>query len=450
MKRIENISLKLLILVLVTGVVGIVGIIMMKYNISVMSKNYTLMVEDCVENSLHMTKISSMIYRHQALVSSHVLSQDTDEQEQIEQKEKELNKSIRAELAEMKGNMSGSQREKLYHEVYSDTIGYFKNVDNVFSMSRQGSTATAEYYINTVMAAYLDNINQSLADMESLTDAEMAESKARMDRNIFYSNLSETVCIFCIVITAAICLALCINITSRLERYRTHLEREVESKTGELLERSQRMLEIQDNTIIGMANLIENRDGDTGEHIKRTSKYVELLARAAQKAGYCRDVLTDEYIELMVKAAPMHDIGKITIPDSILKKPGRLTDEEFEKIKDHAAQGGRILCEVLGNIEQQKYIDIAAQMAKGHHEKWNGEGYPMGLRGDDIPLCARIMAIADVFDALVSKRCYKAAMTADQAFDIIEESSGTHFDPTLAKLFIGLRPEVEKILDEKE
>lgn len=450
MRRIENISLKILILVLITGIVGIAGMLMMKYNISVMSKNYTIMIQDCIDNSLHMTKISSMIYRHQSLVSSHVLSQDIEEKKQIEQKETQLNNSIRAELAEIKKNMTDSKRERLYHEVYSDAIGYFKNVDNVFIMSRQGSTATAEYYINTVMSAYLDNINKSVADMESLTDDEMAESKARMDKAIFYSNVSEALCIICIIITVAVSLLLCMNITSRLEKYKNHLEKEVERKTGELLERSQRMLEIQDNTIIGMANLIENRDGDTGGHIKRTSQYVELLARAAQKAGYCRDVLTDEYIELMVKAAPMHDIGKIAVPDSILKKPGKLTPEEFESIKDHAAQGGRIVCEVLGNIEQQKYIDIAAEVAKGHHEKWNGEGYPAGLKGDDIPLCARIMAIADVFDALVSKRCYKAAMTADQAFKIIEESSGSHFDPVLAKLFLDLRPEVEKILDEKE
>lgn len=138
----------------------------------------------------------------------------------------------------------------------------------------------------------------------------------------------------------------------------------------------------------------------------------------------------------------MHDIGKIIVPDHILQKPGRLTAEEFEAIKDHAASGGRIVREVLGSIEETDYIEIASDMAAYHHEKWNGSGYSEGLTQDEIPLSARIMAIADVFDALVSKRCYKSAMPVEEAFEEIERSSGTHFDPRLVTVFLGLKDEI--------
>lgn len=448
MKPIKRISLKILILVLITGIVGIVGMLIMKYNVSGMARNYEVIVEDNVDNSLHMTKISSMMYRHQTLVARHVLVRGQEEMSAIEKEEAQLSESIKEELAQMKEKMTEGKHEQLYHQVYSGAIGYFKNVDNVFKLSREGSTATAEYYINSVMTAFIEDINKSVDDMESLTNEEMEKAKAQMEKAIFYSNVSEVVCIICIAVTVAVSLFLCATITSKLEKYKNYLEKQVERQTSQLLEHSKKMLEIQDNTIIGMANLIENRDGDTGEHIKRTSRYVEMLAKKAQEAGYCSDILTDDYIELLVKAAPMHDIGKIAVPDSILKKPGKITPEEYERMKEHAAAGGKIVCEVLGNIEDQKYIDIAAQVAEGHHEKWNGEGYPHGLKGDKIPLCARIMAIADVFDALVSKRCYKEAMSPQQAFEIIEQSSGSHFDPVLAKMFLGMRKEIENMLAE--
>lgn len=199
-----------------------------------------------------------------------------------------------------------------------------------------------------------------------------------------------------------------------------------------------------------MADLIENRDQDTGEHVKRTSRYVELLTRAAQREGYCSEVLTDDYVELLIKAAPLHDIGKIAVSDTILQKPGRLTKEEFEAMKEHTTAGGRIVGEVLKGIEEKGYIDIASQVAAFHHEKWDGSGYPHGLQGEMIPLGARIMAVADVFDALVSKRCYKEPMTISEAFDVIRESAGSHFDPTLAGIFCQIRREVGEVLGTEE
>lgn len=141
----------------------------------------------------------------------------------------------------------------------------------------------------------------------------------------------------------------------------------------------------------------------------------------------------------------MHDIGKIAVPDSILQKPGKLTDEEFEQMKLHTVKGGKIIKETFGHLGDEQYTEMAYQVARFHHEKWNGKGYPEGLSRKDIPLCARIMAIADVFDAVSEKRCYREAMPLDKCFEIIEEGSGQHFDPILVEVFLEIRDKVEAI-----
>lgn len=244
-----------------------------------------------------------------------------------------------------------------------------------------------------------------------------------------------------------------INRTLELQNYRRNLEQAVKEQsqkilqqTEELAHKQQELMAIQQEVIISMANLIEGRDDNTGGHIKRTSQYVELIARALKDKGRFNDLLSDEYIENLCKAAPMHDIGKICISDIILKKPGGLTEEEFDIMKQHAEQGGNVISSTMGKIEKKEFLDIAFDIATYHHEKWNGRGYPQGLREEQIPLSARIMAVADVFDALVSKRCYKEALDSKEAFKIIEESSGSHFDPEIAKIFIELRESIEEIL----
>ena len=143
----------------------------------------------------------------------------------------------------------------------------------------------------------------------------------------------------------------------------------------------------------------------------------------------------------------MHDLGKIAVPDAILQKPGKFTDEEYEKMKSHSAQGAKIVEEVLSEVDDLEFKKIAINVAHYHHEKWDGSGYPDHLHNEEIPLEARIMALADVFDALVSKRCYKESFSYDKAFQIIEESLGTHFDPVLGQKFIDCRPKLEKLYD---
>ncbi len=197
--------------------------------------------------------------------------------------------------------------------------------------------------------------------------------------------------------------------------------------------------------VMGFATLVENKDGSTGGHIKRTTMYVRLLAEEVKKRGYYGEVLTEEYIKNLSMAAPMHDIGKISVPDVILQKPGKLTDDEFATIKRHAANGGQIIQETFGHLGNEEYTRMAYEVASCHHEKWNGRGYPKGLKEEEIPLCARIMAIADVFDAVSEKRCYREAMPLEQCFQIIENGRGTDFDPLLTDIFLDIKDKVVQV-----
>lgn len=199
--------------------------------------------------------------------------------------------------------------------------------------------------------------------------------------------------------------------------------------------------------IYGFATLVENRDENTGGHIKRTSIYVRLLAEELQKENIYSDVINEEFINCISMVAPLHDIGKISIPDSILQKPGKLTDEEFDIMKSHSAKGGKIVRETFAHIGDENHREMAYKVARFHHEKWNGRGYPDGLSGEEIPLPARIMAIADVFDAVSEKRCYRDAMPLEKCFSIIEEGRDRDFDPVLVDAFMNIRDEVTQVHD---
>ncbi len=198
---------------------------------------------------------------------------------------------------------------------------------------------------------------------------------------------------------------------------------------------SDRVERIQKSVISSLATVVEERDENTGGHIVRTGNYVKMLIRKMKKhPRYCN--LPDDYCNYVTLAAPMHDIGKIRIPDAILNKPGKLTQEEFEIMKKHAAFGADIIRKTLSDVEDKKYSAIAVNIAHRHHERYDGKGYPGGLKGEQIPLEARIMALADVYDALVSERVYKKAFPSEKARRIISEESGKQFDPLLAELFL--------------
>ena len=193
--------------------------------------------------------------------------------------------------------------------------------------------------------------------------------------------------------------------------------------------------DMQKSVIEDLADIIESRDIETGEHIKRTKKYVTILVETMKKDNKYKDILDDKYCDNIINAAPLHDIGKIVVSDLILCKPGKLTDEEFDKMKIHTTKGGDIIKNILKDLGDEDFLNVAYDVATFHHEKWNGKGYPNNLSGENIPLPARIMAIADVFDALVAERVYKKPMPVDKAINIIIEEAGTHFDPNLVEIF---------------
>ena len=199
------------------------------------------------------------------------------------------------------------------------------------------------------------------------------------------------------------------------------------------------------NMIYGFATLVENRDENTGGHIRRTSIYSERLAARLREKGVYSDIITEDFINNLAMVAPLHDVGKIAIPDSVLCKPGKLTDEEFDIMKSHSAKGGEIIKDTFSSISDEDYGTMAYEVARYHHEKWNGRGYPEGLSGENIPLAARIMAVADVFDAVSEKRCYRDAMPLDKCFGIIAEGSGRDFDPAVAETFLEMREEITRI-----
>lgn len=220
--------------------------------------------------------------------------------------------------------------------------------------------------------------------------------------------------------------------TDNLRDQNLFLEREVARRVRELSA-------VQDITIYAMATLAETRDNETGNHIRRTQNYVVALAtKLADKPKYAVQ-LPRQDIELLYKSAPLHDIGKIGIPDRILLKPGRLTPEEFDIMKTHAAIGrdSILAAEKLVSMPDS-FLRFAKEIAGCHHEKWDGSGYPEGLAGEAIPLSARLMALADVYDALISKRVYKEAFTHEMARDIILKGRGTHFDPAVIDAFVAL------------
>jgi putative two-component system response regulator len=193
---------------------------------------------------------------------------------------------------------------------------------------------------------------------------------------------------------------------------------------------------VQTVSILALAHLAEIRDMDTGKHILRTQSYVRLLAQAMASHPKFQSILTPNYIDLLAKSAPLHDIGKVGIPDAILLKPGALNAEEWTIMKTHAAMGAKAIEMAEQDVDYQvPFLAVAKEIAKGHHEKWDGTGYPSGLKGDQIPLSARFMAIADVFDALVCKRVYKKAMSYNDALSIIKDGRGKHFDPDIADAF---------------
>ncbi|MGN7613833.1 response regulator [Magnetococcales bacterium HHB-1] len=233
-----------------------------------------------------------------------------------------------------------------------------------------------------------------------------------------------------------------------LERVKTHLElkmaRDLLSKQNELLEekviaRTKQLAELQDVAMVAMGSLAEARDPETGNHIRRTQYYVRCLAEKLKDHPKFKDFLTPENITSLFKSAPLHDIGKVGVADHILLKPGKLTNEEFAEMKKHARYGRDAIAAAEHTMHQaDNFLVFAKEIAYAHHEKWDGSGYPEGLSGDAIPISARLMAVADVYDALISRRVYKPPFPHEKAVAIIQEGRGSHFDPDMVDAFLEI------------
>ncbi|MGE5422565.1 MAG: HD-GYP domain-containing protein, partial [Ignavibacteriales bacterium] len=223
-----------------------------------------------------------------------------------------------------------------------------------------------------------------------------------------------------------------------LKAYRDKLEEMVQEKTSELLL-------TRDVTIETLGYLAEFRHSETGHHIKRTMNYVRFLAEKLKDHPDFKDALSEEIIEHLWKSSPLHDIGKVGVPDNILMKPGRFTPEEFKEMQKHSILGRNALAYSIDRLGPNSFLGIAQEMAYTHHEKWDGTGYPQGLKGTEIPVSGRLMAVADVYDALISTRVYKAALSHRDAVNIIRDSSGTSFDPEIVKVFLQYEQEFHRI-----
>lgn len=238
------------------------------------------------------------------------------------------------------------------------------------------------------------------------------------------------------------------RMTDMLKDQNTYLEQEVQARTTRIREQSEHLRAIEEATILIVTSLAETRDLETGNHIRRTQYFIETIAQKLVADGIYADELQQEDISAIVRSAPLHDIGKVGIPDAILNKRGKLNKSEFELMKTHAQLG----LDAIEKAERQlgvkvDFLEFAKEIAVGHHEKWDGSGYPRGLSGTDIPISARLMAIADVYDALVSQRCYKPAFEHATAIAIMQEGRGTHLDPLIFDAFIACEPTVIAIAD---
>jgi response regulator RpfG family c-di-GMP phosphodiesterase len=226
------------------------------------------------------------------------------------------------------------------------------------------------------------------------------------------------------------------------------LEDKVKERTAQLQGKTDEVSQIRDVTIIAMATLAETRDNETGNHLRRTQTYIRVLADKLRSHPRFVDYLNDETIESLYKLAPLHDIGKVGIPDHILRKQGKLTPEEYDIMKTHPTLGGDALAAAEASLPvPNRFLHIGREIAAGHHEKWDGSGYPLGLEGDDIPISARLMALADVYDALICKRVYKKAFSHAEAVTFIRDGRGTHFDPDVVDAFLSIEDEFAQIAE---
>lgn len=398
--------------------------------------NYELILNRYVSDEEKMSKLSADVYKMQSLTLAQMISEDDVKVVSLTKQIEEMHNSNIKLLKKLKDTITTDDEKEIYHELYSNYLNYKSEQENATDIRSNDSIKTSQYYVVNVLETRLSDMNMCITKLCNYYDDNISNVRKELDK----SNNVNSIIMMCVAV-GSFCIMIVLIVELLKNSGNIIIEFDAEQK-----QHKEDVTRIQSKTIEGMAELVESRDGDTGTHIKNTAKYVEMIARYMATKDKYKDIMSEDYIALLKRFAPLHDVGKIMVSDTILLKPGKLTDEEFEKMKVHASEGGQIIDKILSGIENEEKVRVAKDIATYHHEKWNGTGYPYGKSGEDIPLCARIMAVADVFDALVAKRCYKEPMSVDEAYDIIVKDSGKHFDPDIVDAFVSIRPQVEEYL----
>lgn len=432
-------SIYALIVIILAELVGLSVILYLRYCMDIQVSLFNVLVDQVFEVEDDVERIKSLLYEYEYNMVSELHSEEATEDKtknQLVKTELKIRNQIIKHGKLMKNMQKNSEQALLFRTVNDDVLTYLNFNATLLTMKGNEEQAAIDTFTSEHILPLMQRVNESIDELSHLSTDYIANSRAELSDYLFKSHLIGTSALVLMIFSIIVSILYSHKVLTGLESDNKFLQ--FKSDISEI-----RISEMQNNTIMGIADLVESRSGETGQHVKRSSHFVNLILLQAKKHGKWPEILTDKYIDFVTRAAPMHDIGKIVIPDAILNKPGKLTPEEFETMKKHAEAGSKIVYNILGGVEDVAYVDIASDIAHYHHEKWNGKGYPCGKKGTEIPLCARIMAVADVFDALVSKRCYKEAMSYDDAFDLIKNEAGEHFDPEIVELFLELKDEIK-------
>lgn len=434
----KSLSISALVVIFVAQLVGILGILYLKYCMDVQASLYDSMTNQIFEEERDVEEIRSLLYKYEYNMVA-ILNASIPDKEENSTALSTTELKIRNQLIKhseiMKNMERGSGKERLFRSVNDGVLNYLNYNAVLLSMRDSENPEAITQFVKVFIIPLMTRLNFSIDKLSEMSKIYIEQSKSDMDSYLKSTKLFSIIGFVVLVFSLVISTIYTYKVLKELEEKNKFFQSKSEAN-------EMRILEIQNKTIMGIADLVESRSGETGQHVKRTSHLVNMILMQAKKKGKWTEILTDEYIDYVTRAAPMHDLGKIVIPDAILNKPGKFTPEEFEIMKTHASAGGKIVYDIIGGVAEKNYVDIASDIASYHHEKWNGKGYPNGMAGEEIPLCARIMAVADVFDALVSERCYKKPMSYDDAFALIEREAGEHFDPDVVELFMGLKDEI--------
>ena len=434
----KSLSISALVVIFIAQLVGILGILYLKYCMDVQASLYDSMTNQIFEEERDVEEIRSLLYKYEynmvAILNASILNKE-ENSTALSTTELKIRNQLIKHSEIMKNMERGSGKERLFRSVNDGVLNYLNYNAVLLSMRDSENPEAITQFVKVFIIPLMTRLNFSIDKLSEMSKIYIEQSKSDMDSYLKSTKLFSIIGFVVLVFSLVISTIYTYKVLKELEEKNKFFQSKSEAN-------EMRILEIQNKTIMGIADLVESRSGETGQHVKRTSHLVNMILMQAKKKGKWTEILTDEYIDYVTRAAPMHDLGKIVIPDAILNKPGKFTPEEFEIMKTHASAGGKIVYDIIGGVAEKNYVDIASDIASYHHEKWNGKGYPNGKAGEEIPLCARIMAVADVFDALVSERCYKKPMSYDDAFALIERESGEHFDPDVVELFMGLKDEI--------